>query len=290
MPITKSPLRYPGGKTQMSKFVDHTIKINELNDVIYCEPFSGGAGIAIELLLTNKVNSIILNDLDVAIYSFWYALLNETKKFIKTIQNMPINLDIWYKQKQIYTKLRSCSQYNFDLAVATFFLNRTNLSGIITGGPIGGYNQEGKYKIDCRFNKLKLIKKIEDISKYANNIRLYNFDAIVLIRNILLHENPANLFIFFDPPYYKQGKNLYKNAFNYNKHLELSQSIRRLDRYHWITTYDNSEQIERIYNDIPILKYNLQYSANRKRKEQELFFHNPNTKVESFDKVIFYKP
>ena len=117
----------------------------------------------------------------------------------------------------------------------------------------------------------------------------HNFDAIVLIRNILLHENPANLFIFFDPPYYKQGKNLYKNAFNHNKHLELSQSIRRLDRYHWITTYDNSEQIERIYTDIPILKYNLQYSANRKRKEQELFFHNPYTKVESFDKVIFNK-
>lgn len=287
MPITKSPLRYPGGKTQMSKFVEHTIEINKLNDVIYCEPFSGGAGVAMELLLTNKVNSIILNDLDIAIYSFWYALLNETKKFIKTIQEIPINLDTWYEQKNIYNKLKDSHQYKFELATATFFLNRTNRSGIITGGPIGGYEQKGKYKIDCRFNKPKLIKKFEEISKYANHIRLYNLDAINLINDVLLKEVPNNLFIFLDPPYYKQGKNLYKNSFDHDKHIELSTTIKNLNKYHWITTYDNNKHIEEIYNDIHVLKYTLQYSANKKRKEQEIFFHNPKTKVESFDKVFF---
>ncbi len=287
MPITKSPLRYPGGKTQMSKFVEHTIEINKLNDVIYCEPFSGGAGVAMELLLTNKVNSIILNDLDSAIYSFWYALLNETKKFIKTIQELSVNLNTWYEQKNIYNKLKDSHQYKFELAIATFFLNRTNRSGIITGGPIGGYEQKGKYKIDCRFNKTKLIKKFEEISKYANHIQLYNLDAISLINDILLKELYNNLFIFLDPPYYKQGKNLYKNSFNHDKHIELSNTIKKLNKYHWITTYDNNKHIEEIYSDIHILKYTLQYSVNKKRKEQEIFFHNPKTKVESFDKVFF---
>ena len=70
----------------------------------------------------------------------------------------------WEKQKRIYENTRS----EFLLGFATFFLNRTNYSGVITGGPIGGFEQKGQWKIDARFNKKSLIDRIERISYFKS--------------------------------------------------------------------------------------------------------------------------
>lgn len=287
MPRTKSPLRYPGGKTQLTKFVEHTIELNQIRHPIYCEGFSGGAGVAMALLLDEKVDKIILNDFDIAIYSFWKAILDETENFINFIKDIDITIDTWYKEKQIYDNLKDSTEYDFYLGAATFFLNRTNRAGIITGGPIGGFKQDSRYSIDCRFNKDDLIKKIREISLERERIELYNLDAVDLINTILVEQSQNSLFVYFDPPYYKQGKNLYKNAFNDEKHVDLSNAICAMNNYHWIATYDNNPRIENIYHDMDIRHYSLQYSANRIRREQEIFFHSPITQVESFDKVQF---
>lgn len=289
MPSTMTPLRYPGGKSQLSDFVAHTIEINNIKHPIYCEPFSGGAGVAMSLLLDNKVDSIILNDLDTAIYSIWNAILNDTDRFTSVIRNVDISLNTWQQQKEIYNRMRNRMGYSFELAFAAFFLNRTNRSGIITGGPIGGREQTGKYLIDCRFNKDTLIKKINAIAKCRDRIQLFHLDAVDFIRNIL-HQRPENnLFIFFDPPYYRQGKQLYKDAFNDQKHRQLFMSIQTLQNYHWIVTYDDAPEIEEIYaRDNEVMRYTLQYMATQKRREQELFFHSPITHIESFNKVQFF--
>lgn len=287
MPATLSPLRYPGGKTQLCSFVKHTIELNHLNNTIYCEPFCGGAGIAMSLLLHNDVTSIILNDFDIAVYSVWYAILNETDRFVTTIYNTPITIEEWYKQNNIYNNAQEINPqiYNFDLGFASFFLNRTNKSGIITGGPIGGHDQESNYKLDCRFNKNNLIHKIRKIAEKHDSISLYHMDAKNLIRNVLIQENTENLFVYFDPPYYKQGQNLYKNFFNDDDHVQLSEAIREMDNYHWIATYDKVKRIKEIYDDRVIQEYQIQYSANITRKEIELIFHSPTTTIESFEKV-----
>jgi DNA adenine methylase len=287
MPTTLSPLRYPGGKTQLYEFIKHTIKFNNLENPIYCEAFSGGAGLAISLLLKNDVESVILNDYDPAIYSFWYAILNETARFIAMINNVDISMDNWHEQKQIFEARHEQREYSFELGFATFFLNRTNRSGIITGGPIGGYSQDSKYNLGCRYNKNTLINKINDIAQHRNSIELHNLDANVLIANILTAMPSEQLFVYFDPPYYKQGKNLYTNFFKDTDHQNLSNSIRRMDAFYWVATYDNEPRIREIYNDRPILEYSLRYSANRIRKEKELFFSSPRTLVESFDNVQF---
>lgn len=285
MPRTKSILRYPGGKTQLSTFVNHVISLNAIADTIYCEPFCGGSGVAMELLLDNKVSGIILNDLDPAVYSIWSAVLHDTERLSENIQNIPITINEWYKQKMIYEKLKSIPGYNFDLGFAAFFLNRTNRAGIIMGGPIGGYEQNSKYPLSCRFNRSDIINKISAIATMRNSVRLYNLDAAVLIDNILLNENPNSLFTFFDPPYYKQGQVLYKNAFDDSKHRLLYQAIRRMDDNFWITTYDNAPEIREIYRDLPVHTYSLRYSANVVRNEFELLYKSPITTIESFDKV-----
>lgn len=285
MPHTKTPLRYPGGKTQVAKFVAHTIRINQIAHPVYCEPFCGGAGVAIALLLAGDVDSVILNDYDSAIYSFWYAVLNDTERLMRSIYDTEINLEVWNEERHIYHELKDTAEYNFELAFATLFLNRTNRSGIITGGPIGGWQQSSAYSIGCRFNKETLVRKIQNIAKRREEIALYHLDAVDFIRDILIRQPSDKVFTFFDPPYYQQGKNLYKNSFNDEKHIALSLAIQGMNRFYWIATYDDSPRIHEIYQDMDMQYYELQYSANQKRKERELFFHSPITQVESYDKV-----
>lgn len=284
---TSSPLRYPGGKGKLTEFVSHIIAINNIKNSIYCEPFCGGSGVAINLLLDKKVDKIILNDFDTAIYSFWYAVLNDTQKMIDKISKTDITTQERLKQKEIYMFGQTQKGYSFDLGFATLFLNRTNVSGVIKGGVMGGESQKGKYKIDCRFNKEDIIRRINIIAEYKENIMLHNYEAKDFIFNILQNFSKDNLFIFFDPPYYKQGKNLYTNFFDHKDHEILGMAIKKLDEYFWILTYDNNPEILKIYKEYNPRKYKLQYSAKNKIKETELFFSSNKAKIESFDKVIF---
>ena len=114
------------------------------------EPYSGGASVALFLLLEGFVNKITINDKDRAIYAFWYCVLNKTKDLCDKIERTEITIAEWRKQKEIQTKKEKADL--LELGFSTFFLNRTNRSGIINGGMIGGVEQNGDYLIDCRFN------------------------------------------------------------------------------------------------------------------------------------------
>ncbi|EAE7097897.1 DNA adenine methylase, partial [Listeria monocytogenes] len=189
MPRTSSPLRYPGGKTQLSSFVKNLLEINNIVGGTYIEPFAGGAGVAIQLLLEGDVDSIVINDYDKSIYSIWYSILNNTERFINLISDTPVTIEEWYRQKEIYLRNKN-RQNSLEGGFATFFLNRTNVSGIISGGPIGGIKQTGKYKIDCRFNKKDLIRKIRLVASRREAITLYRKDALKLIN--IINENYNN--------------------------------------------------------------------------------------------------
>lgn len=285
MPRTCSPLRYPGGKTQLSRFLMQLLKLNKLDDIVYAEPFAGGFGAGIELLFKNKVKSVIINDYDIAIYSIWYAILNETERFINDIINVNISIQEWKIQKNIYNKSLEEKIYSYDLAFATYFLNRTNRSGIITGGPIGGKNQNGKYKLDCRFNKSDLIRKFVRISDYKDKIHLYNMEANDFIDTIILRYNPNEIFTFFDPPYYEQGKNLYTNFFKHEDHLNLQEKINNLSDYYWILTYDNKDEILSIYEDYAKYIYSIKYSASNVRKAKEILIPSSKVKLDGLDSI-----
>lgn len=289
MPRTSSPLRYPGGKTQLTSFVRNLLITNNIVEGTYIEPFAGGAGVAIQLLLDGDVNSIVINDYDKSIYSIWYSILNNTEKFISLISNTPITIDEWHKQKAMYLRNKN-RQNSLEGAFATFFLNRTNVSGIISGGPIGGMNQTGKYKIDCRFNKVDLIRKIRLIADRRENITLYRKDALELIDIINENYDTDSTLIFFDPPYYVQGKNLYLSFYSNNSHKKLFEKIGILNDFYWITTYDYAPQISEIYHNVDQkYEYELSYSVNKKRKAKEFMFASEKIKIDSFDKVLLSK-
>ncbi|ABG84533.1 putative adenine-specific DNA methyltransferase [Clostridium perfringens ATCC 13124] len=277
-----SPLRYPGGKNKLSKYVGNLIKLNDLNGHTYVEPFAGGAAVGLYLLINGHVDNIIINDYDRSIYAFWRCVLSYPNKFCELIKNTPITMDEWYKQKEIQNNKKNARI--LELGFSTFFLNRTNRSGIIKAGVIGGYNQNGNYKMDCRFNKEDLIERIKLISRYKRHIKLYNYDAIELIDKII-KPNSDKTFTFFDPPYYNQGSNLYVNFYKHQDHVNLANKIKELDHTHkWIVTYDNTPEIFNIYNDFSFIQYPLKYTVERKYYGVEVLFYSKSTIINAFDK------
>ncbi|WP_285046319.1 DNA adenine methylase [Lactococcus petauri] len=284
MPKISSPFRYPGGKSQLYPYIKHLLEINNVHGT-YIEPFAGGAGVAIELLLQGDVERIIINDYDKSIYSAWYAILNHTKKLIQKIKETPVSFEEWENQRNIFLENKN-NQNSFEGGFATLYLNRTNVSGIITGGPIGGKNQTGKYKIDARFNKNELIRKISLIHEKKNQIILTRKDANQLIPYIKDNFSTDNTFIFFDPPYYAQGKNLYKSFIDSKEHYKLFKNIESMNDFKWIVTYDIAYEIQSIYKPVKQkFTYTLNYTANNRRKASEFLFASPNLTIDSYAKV-----
>lgn len=286
MARTQSPLRYPGGKTQLSAFVGNLIQINDMENVTYIEPFAGGAGVSLQLLFDGVVDHIVINDYDKSIYSIWNAIINHTDKFIKLIEDTPVTIEEWHNQKRIYAENRTYMN-SLEGGFATFFLNRTNVSGIINAGPIGGQTQKGKYKIDCRFNKMGLIKRVRAIAERRADITLFRKDANKLVDIINERYDPNSTFIFFDPPYFTQGQNLYLSFISQKKHEQMKQSIDKLDDFYWILTYDTAPQILELYvSAAHRYEYNLLYSANKKIKATEFLFASERTRLASYEKVL----
>lgn len=268
--MNKSPLRYPGGKAKLSNFIAELLFNSGQKDV-YIEPFAGGAGVALDLLLSDRVQNIVINDYDKAIYSFWRAVLNDTEELIDKIKQTPVTIEQWEMQKDIY--LNRNSKYSIDLAFATFFLNRTNRSGILKAGPIGGRKQDGNYKIDARYNKAELIKRIETISKNKKRIKLYNKEIISFIHGVISKYDEA--FVYFDPPYYNKGPELYRNFFTREDHSNLAKIIQEDVKCEWIVTYDLTDEIIDLYRDCEKRKFDISYSAvNGRRKSEVLILKN----------------
>lgn len=270
MPSTYTPLRYPGGKTKLYGFVKKILQSNNMLGHVYCEPFAGGAGLALKLLLKNDVSRIIINDADPAIYAVWNAVLNSPEELCRFIDDVTISVEEWEHQRAIYYNAGDGAET--DLACATLFLNRTNVSGVITGGVIGGRKQTGNYKIDARFNKEDLKRKIRTISEQRERIELYNLDVLEFMNTVLL-EREDDIFVNFDPPYVNKGGQLYKNAFTSDDHKVLRDHIRDFNQK-WIVTYDVCELIEELYAEFRGGKISIYYSANDVRKAEEFVFYS----------------
>ncbi len=262
-----SPLRYPGGKGKLAPFMKVLIEKTGHKGGTYIEPFAGGAGIALDLLENDIVSQIVINDLDKGIYSFWRAILSETDRFVEAVHEVPVSVEEWKRQREIL--LHADNKYSFELGFSTFYLNRTNRSGIINGGMIGGLEQNGGWKLDARFNKDNLINRILKIAKKKESIHLYNKDVVSLTKKYL-PKYEKNAFVYFDPPYFKKGKQLYLNFFNEQDHVRIEEMIREFVNCDWVITYDDVPEIANIYVNHKLRRFDLNYSVAQKRKASEI--------------------
>ncbi|PPT86000.1 DNA methyltransferase [Xanthomonas arboricola pv. zantedeschiae] len=273
MPVTASPLRYPGGKTQLSGFVIELMRANSLFCGTYVEPFAGGAGIAWKLLLEDYASEVVINDIDPSVYSFWACVLRHTDDLCERIERTEITIEEWRRQRELQNSSRPRI---LDLGFSTLFLNRTNRSGILKAGVIGGLSQDGNYRLDCRFNKKDLIQKIRRIAMYRDQVKLYREDALDFLKK-LPKRTPETSLINIDPPYYKKGPELYCSFYTHDDHVRLARGVRRLRRP-WMLTYDDAPQIVELYDGLPLFRKQLNYSAQTKRVGVELLVLDENLK------------
>ena len=242
MPTTYTPLRFPGGKSKLYPLVDSLLVANDLVGGTYAEGFCGGAGLAIKLLLKGIVSRVVLNDLDPAVFSAWDAIVNHSDELCNFIRTVSLDVEQWKHQREVY---RSSQEPSLELGKAAFYLNRTNRSGILRGGLIGGLDQKGNYKMNARFNVPTLVKKVETIAKHRDSIALHNLDALVFMKEVAPELEERSL-LYLDPPYVKRGPELYKRSYEAQGHSNLAQAVRAYDG-NWMVTYDIDEQVDELY-------------------------------------------
>ena len=271
-----SPLRYPGGKGKLAKFMAAIVRANGLSDGRYIEPYAGGAGIAWELLITGVVRRVLINDISPHVFAFWTSVLSRTDDLCRRIRDVPLSVEEWDYQKQIFRKPEDAS--TIELGLSFFYLNRTNRSGILNGGLIGGRKQDGKWRMDARFNRKDLIHRITKIADCAGRIEVTCADAVELLRERSDGLGERDL-IYLDPPYFEKGRMLYYDAYRPDDHAAVAELLADLEGPRWVVSYDNVEAIRSLYSFAPRLEYTIGYSARRRMRGSEVMFFSEGLAV-----------
>jgi DNA adenine methylase len=272
-----TPLRYPGGKAKLAEYVKSLMKANRLIDGEYVEPYAGGSAIALELLFHEYVSCIHINDISRPVHAFWKSVLDDTEEFCKLVLKKPLTVAQWDKQKKI---LRNPDDHNHvELGFAMFFLNRTNRSGILNAGIIGGRDQTGPWKIDARYNAKELVRRIEAIAQMRDRIKLTRQNALRFLR-AGISKWPKETLIYLDPPYYVKGRDLYYDFYEHKDHERIAKFINEsVIRQKWIVSYDNVQPIRALYPASRYVTYDIGYSARSASQGSEVMFFCDGLKV-----------
>ena len=261
-----SPLRYPGGKGCMLELTAATLRLNNLEQGHYAEPFAGGCGLALGLLYGGHVADIHINDIDPSIWAFWHSALHGNDELVALIRTAQVNMSEWHRQREIFAQQDVSDP--IALGYAAFFLNRTNRSGVIKGGGvIGGLDQTGPYKIDCRFNTDDLVRRVRRLAVYRDRIHLTRLDALHFLDQC--DALPRRSLTFIDPPYFKKGPGLYTSFYKADDHAVLAKRVLRMRRP-WVVTYDDVPQIRALYQGQRSYCFDISYSLHTKRLGTEL--------------------
>lgn len=274
-----SPLRYPGGKARVAPYLTELIRAQSPRPSIYAEPFAGGAGAALRLLVDETVRSVRINDLSPGIAAFWRCVFHHTGQFAALIENATVDIEHWHQARHIFTT--PSGRDDLQLGFATFFLNRCNRSGILTARPIGGLEQAGKWKIDARFNKTDLAERVRRLGHYRRRVQVTQLDGCNFMEDI--ESLGSEVFAYVDPPYIVQGEDLYLDSLSYRDHRRLAEYLRSCDTS-WMLTYDVSERVtEELYAGLRTARFDIAHTAQRQHVGSELVVFSPRLDVGSID-------
>jgi DNA adenine methylase len=266
---TVSPLRYPGGKASLAGLFADIISALGIESPTYVEPYAGGAGAGIALLREGLVDRLVINDIDPAVHAFWSCVVHQAADLTDRVVTAPLTVEEWRRQRAIY---RSGTASPLDLGFAFFYLNRTNRSGVLNAGVIGGQDQTGNYKMDARFNRATLVDRLVALGKLADRIEVSDLDGRTVIRR---YEGDPSAFMYVDPPYVVAGSRLYLSSFERRDHAALATAVSQVSGAHWLLTYDLSPFIEELYADHYQCHLALNYSARYPGRARELLVASP---------------
>lgn len=249
MPNSINPLRYPGAKRSLSNYIDELLQANNLQNCRFYEPYAGSAAVGLELLQRNIIGTLVLCEKDILISALWACVFNQTDELCDLIQATPITIETWHELAP-YRRVEHENEYPLiELAFAGLFFNRTNFSGIINANPIGGINQTSKYKIDCRFNKGKIIEIIQRLGQYRNRVEVHHADALEFMKGQQHYFLRETCFAYFDPPYYEKGSKIYRFYYHNQDHINLCKYVSNVQHLDWLISYDDAPFICSLYGD-----------------------------------------
>lgn len=267
-----SPFRYPGGKGKIANFMKMVFLQNCLVGGQYVEPFAGSASIALALLYEEYAERVHINDLDKGVYAFWKSVLYDTEELCARIMDTPVTMEEWRRQRM---RLEGESGSDVELGFATLFMNRTNRSGIISGGPIGGVDQRGRWKLNARYNAERLAKRVQKAGRFRDRIHLSNDDGADVVGQYV---GARNTLLYVDPPYYSKGSELYSNWYGAGEHRGLASRVREL-ACPWVVSYDRTGAVCRLYDGHRRIDYELSYSAAQRRRGTEVMYFSPGLRL-----------
>ncbi len=260
-----SPLRYPGGKRKLAPLVADIFQRQGTDIKLFVEPFVGGAALSLCLLESGVAEEIAIADKDDLVAAFWQVVFsNEAEKLADQVSNSKVNIRSWRKIKA------DKPSRILDKAFKCIFLNRTSFSGILhdRAGPIGGIGQTGKYRIDCRFNKDALSRRIIELSNYKDRVRFircqsYKKTFSDIKQTKLAKNSNKNLYWYLDPPFIEKANFLYRSSFKPADHELLKKQI--LDANfpgNWVLSYDDVQIARDLYSKYKgFSRVNLSYNA-----------------------------
>jgi DNA adenine methylase len=264
--VVLSPLRYPGGKRRLTPYLAAALKVNDLEPDLLVEPFAGGASVALELLATGKVRRIGLAERDPYLAAFWSTVFFDSEWLCRRIDDLEVSLATWERMKRgRFASRRS-------RALACLFLNRTSFNGTLhtRAGPIGGKTQAGPYKIDCRFPRDRLKRRVRACAALSDRVAFVReADALEVIRIARRATNGNSLFFYLDPPFWAKAEHLYRFSFTSSDHESLSIALRNV-KEPYLLSYDSAVEVEGLYarHDCLIERVELRYGTQRSAGEE----------------------
>lgn len=266
----KGPLRYPGSKAAFAPVFFEILRQMDVGFNEIVEPYSGSAAISLYALNTELCERAVLIERDPLVFAFWYSVFNETEALLESIRTTEVSMDTWHRLQPLRELQAPDMGRIVELGFAGLFFNRSNYSGMIGAKPIGGLSQSSNYKIDCRFNRDDLIKKVSHLSRLARRVEVVFGDALSWIGQ---QPYSSDRIYYVDPPYFDQGKKLYRHFYNVADHLDLYEVLASLENT-WFLSYDKHHVIEKLYEDFNFVSMDFRYSSRMPKFGSELLITN----------------
>ncbi len=129
---TRSPLRYPGGKTRA---VSQVMKLIPSDTDVLCSPFFGGG--SVELSCASNGMRVYGYDNFPAVVDFWEALIKKPDSLYQKVwEYFPLSRDEFYAMQKSFGDLSD----PIEKAAVFYVLNRASYSGItLSGGMSPGH-------------------------------------------------------------------------------------------------------------------------------------------------------
>ena len=260
-------LRYPGGKRKLLPVIMKYLSplLNTKN--IFCDAFVGGGSVLIEVAKQYPNHQLFINDKDYGIYCIWKLLASGSDTdFNDLLKLIKIEPTIEY-----FYQLRDTNPTNIvESAYQAIFFNRCCFSGInitrvknnktFTSNPIGGKEQNSKYKVNCRYNSKKLLSQLTDVRNLLKNRTVvYNQDINLLMANL------PDLVLYCDPPYWYKADQLYNTYMVESEHQQLADVLQ--NKQSWVLSYDNCKEIRDLYAWANLIEIDAKYSINSNNEE-----------------------